>query len=113
MSVVRTVERRPTGVTLAEPRLGCESSMPSLRKNIRLPLAVLVACIALLAAVAAPASAAGPDSTASASAACAPARLHVSSGCVGRRGARRHIEAMVREAMPELGLRATIMRVDT
>jgi D-alanyl-D-alanine carboxypeptidase len=87
--------------------------MPSLRKKIRLPLAVLVACIALLAAVAAPASAAGPDSTASASAACAPGRLHVSSGCVGRRGARRHIEAMVREAMPELGLRATIMRVDT
>src|SRR6201996_2898563 len=48
-----------------------------------------------------------------ASAAGAQGHLQVSSGCVSRAGARRHIEAMVREAMPELGLRATIMRVDT
>jgi CubicO group peptidase (beta-lactamase class C family) len=84
-----------------------------MRKIIRLPLAISVACVALLGAVAVPASAAAPGSTASARAACAPGQLHVSTGCVGRRGARRHIEAMVREAMPELGLRATIMRVDT
>jgi CubicO group peptidase (beta-lactamase class C family) len=44
---------------------------------------------------------------------CAKGQLQVSTGCVGREGARHHIEAMVREAMPELGLRATIMRVDT
>jgi CubicO group peptidase (beta-lactamase class C family) len=39
--------------------------------------------------------------------------LQVSTGCASREAAQRHIEAMVREAMPELGLRATIMRVDT
>lgn len=44
---------------------------------------------------------------------CGKGQLQVSTGCVGREGAQRHIEAMVREAMPELGLRATIMRVDT
>jgi CubicO group peptidase (beta-lactamase class C family) len=69
--------------------------------------AALLACVALLAAIPAAATAASPT------AACAAGQLHVSSGCVGRDGARRHIEAMVREAMPELGLRATIMRVDT
>jgi CubicO group peptidase (beta-lactamase class C family) len=84
-----------------------------MRRKIWIPLAVMVACVALLGAVAAPAGAAATRSTASASAACAPDQLQVSSGCVSRRGARRHIEAMVREAMPELGLRATIMRVDT
>ncbi|MGH2939910.1 MAG: serine hydrolase domain-containing protein [Solirubrobacterales bacterium] len=44
---------------------------------------------------------------------CPQGQLQVSTGCTSREGARHHIEAMVREAMPELGLRATIMRVDT
>jgi D-alanyl-D-alanine carboxypeptidase len=44
---------------------------------------------------------------------CSKGQLQVSTGCTSREGARRHIEAMVREAMPEFGLRATIMRVDT
>jgi D-alanyl-D-alanine carboxypeptidase len=44
---------------------------------------------------------------------CPKGQLQVSTGCTSREGARHHIEAMVREAMPELGLRATIMRVDT
>lgn len=44
---------------------------------------------------------------------CPTGQLSVSTGCVSRAAAQRHIEGMVREAMPELGLRATIMRVDT
>jgi D-alanyl-D-alanine carboxypeptidase len=71
-------------------------------------LALLV-CVALLAAFATTAGAA-PDAS---GAACKEGRIQVSTGCVDRAVARRHIEAMVREAMPELGLRATIMRVDT
>lgn len=81
-------------------------------KSFRASIALAATCLAvLLAAVAIPAtaSAAGSGSTAT----CKAGQLEVASGCVGRRGARRHIEAMVREAMPELGLRATIMRVDT
>ncbi|MBS1893111.1 MAG: beta-lactamase family protein [Actinobacteria bacterium] len=46
-------------------------------------------------------------------ASCPTGQLSVSTGCVSRAAAQRHIEGMVREAMPELGLRATIMRVDT
>ncbi|MBS1864263.1 MAG: beta-lactamase family protein [Actinobacteria bacterium] len=83
----------------------------------RFLIAALAACAALLlavttSAVAAPSAGDPAPATASATA-CASGQLHVSGGCVGRRGVRRHIEAMVREAMPELGLRATIIRVDT
>jgi CubicO group peptidase (beta-lactamase class C family) len=84
-------------------------------KLLRAPLVTVLTAAALFCALLAGASAAGaavPKESTSASA-CEPGQLQVSSGCVGRRGARRHIEAMVREAMPELGLRATIMRVDT
>jgi CubicO group peptidase (beta-lactamase class C family) len=84
-------------------------------KPLRAPLVTVLTAAALFCALLAGASAAGaavPKESTSASA-CEPGQLQVSSGCVGRRGARRHIEAMVREAMPELGLRATIMRVDT
>jgi D-alanyl-D-alanine carboxypeptidase len=66
-------------------------------------MATLLACMALAALTATGASATG----------CAPGQLLVSGGCVSRAAAGRHIEAMVREAMPELGLRATIIRVDT
>ena len=44
---------------------------------------------------------------------CPKGQLQVSTGCTSRVAAQRHIEGIVREAMPELGLRATIMRVDT
>jgi CubicO group peptidase (beta-lactamase class C family) len=84
-------------------------------KLLRAPLVTVLIAAALFCALLAGASAARaavPKESTSASA-CEPGQLQVSSGCVGRRGARRHIEAMVREAMPELGLRATIMRVDT
>jgi CubicO group peptidase (beta-lactamase class C family) len=84
-------------------------------KLLRAPLVTVLAVAALFCvSLAGPAvaGAAVPKESTSASA-CEPGQLLVSSGCVGRRGARRHIEAMVREAMPELGLRATIMRVDT
>lgn len=75
-------------------------------RTLRTVAAALLLCLALLASSAASASAAG-------TAPCADGQLQVSSGCVGRAAAARHIEAMVREAMPKLGLRATIMRVDT
>jgi CubicO group peptidase (beta-lactamase class C family) len=65
--------------------------------------AVFVALLVSFASFAGSASAAG----------CGAGKLQVSSGCVSREAARRHVEGMVREAMPELGLRATIMRVDT
>ncbi|MBS1844284.1 MAG: beta-lactamase family protein [Actinobacteria bacterium] len=66
----------------------------------------IAAVVALVVAFASSAGSAG-------AAKCSTGQLRVSTGCVGRAVARRHIEAMVREAMPELGLRATIMRVDT
>jgi D-alanyl-D-alanine carboxypeptidase len=82
-----------------------------LRKLRRLSAALSIGAV-LVTALAATAAAAPAPSHAG-SAACKSGQLQVSTGCVGRRGARRQIEAMVREAMPELGLRATIMRVDT
>jgi hypothetical protein len=59
------------------------------------------ASVALLALALLVVSFAGTASAAPAAskASCAPGQLQVSTGCVGRRGARRHIEAMVREAM--------------
>jgi CubicO group peptidase (beta-lactamase class C family) len=45
--------------------------------------------------------------------ACKPGQLQVSTGCVSRAGAQRHVEAIVREAMPELELRSTIIQVNT
>jgi D-alanyl-D-alanine carboxypeptidase len=80
-----------------------------MNKIFKIGAVALLVCAALLATVAPVATAATP----SASTTCAQGQLAVATGCVGRRGARRHLEAMVREAMPELGLRATIMRVDT
>jgi D-alanyl-D-alanine carboxypeptidase len=68
--------------------------------------AVIVACTTASAG-AAPASAKGS------AAACAKGRLLVSSGCVSRLAAQEHIEALIRESMPEMGLRSTIIRVDT
>jgi D-alanyl-D-alanine carboxypeptidase len=88
--------------------------MPAtVRRAFRISFAALVVGAALLTSFVAAAGAAPAASTAAGSSACKPGQLLVSSGCVGRRGARRHIEAMIREAMPELGLRATILRVDT
>jgi D-alanyl-D-alanine carboxypeptidase len=44
---------------------------------------------------------------------CGQGKIAVSSGCVSRAAAGRHIAAMIREEMPKLGLRATLIRVDT
>lgn len=44
---------------------------------------------------------------------CEDGKLAVAGGCVDRKAARRQIEGIVRQAMPELGLRATILQVDT
>jgi CubicO group peptidase (beta-lactamase class C family) len=84
-------------------------------KPLRAPLVTVLAAVALFCLLvgASVASAAPTPKEPTSASTCAPDQLLVSSGCVGRRGARRHVEAMVREAMPELGLRATIVRVDT
>jgi D-alanyl-D-alanine carboxypeptidase len=81
----------------------------ALRNRRKHLIAVALVAVALAAFFAGGASGATPAAATS----CAPGQLQVSTGCVSRAGARRHIEAMVREAMPELGLRATIIRVDT
>jgi CubicO group peptidase (beta-lactamase class C family) len=75
-------------------------------RTLRTATAALLLCLAVFLSAAASASAAG-------TAACPKGQIQVSSGCVGRVAAARHIEGMVRETMPKLGLRATIMRVDT
>jgi D-alanyl-D-alanine carboxypeptidase len=46
-------------------------------------------------------------------ASCAASRLKVATGCVSRGAASRQIASIVRHAMPQLGVRATIIRVDT
>lgn len=73
-----------------------------------LALACLAGCLALVASAGAALRTGEPAPTS-----CEPGQIETSSGCVSRRAAQRHIEAMVEAAMPELGLRATIMRVDT
>ena len=54
-----------------------------------------------------------PAATAAPSPSCPQQQVQVAGGCASRAAARRHVEAMVREAMPEMGLRASIVRVDT
>jgi CubicO group peptidase (beta-lactamase class C family) len=72
----------------------------------------LLAWAALAVWFVAPAGAVAPAQTTPATG-CSNGQLHVSTGCVDRPGARRHVEAMVREVMPEFGLRASIVQVDT
>jgi D-alanyl-D-alanine carboxypeptidase len=60
-----------------------------------------LACAAILAAPSAGA------------ASCATSQVKVATGCVTRTAASRHIADIVRKAMPKLGVRATIIRVDT
>jgi len=81
----------------------------------RTQAAILLACGALLAAlVAAPAAAAAPRAaTATPSAACPKQQVEVATGCASRIAARRQVEAMIREEMPKLGLRAAIVQVST
>ncbi len=71
-------------------------------------VAILLACAAglLLAPIAAAAPASGAG-------ACAKSEVRVATSCVDRGAAKRHVEAMIRAAMPELGLRATIVQVQT
>jgi D-alanyl-D-alanine carboxypeptidase len=73
-----------------------------LRNRSKILVVAAVLLVSLLALVG-QASAAG----------CAQGQLKVSTGCVSRAAAQKHVEAMVSEAMPELGLRASIVQVDT
>jgi CubicO group peptidase (beta-lactamase class C family) len=82
------------------------------RTVLRSSLATLLLCGALLASLA-PGALAAPKNAAAGSPGCPRGQIRVSTGCVERITARRHMEAMIREAMPELGLRATILQVDT
>jgi D-alanyl-D-alanine carboxypeptidase len=83
------------------------------RRVLRIPAAVLLLCGLLVAALATTAVAAPSPSSAAASAACPPQQVEVATGCASRIAARRQVEAIVNEAMPELGLRAAIVQVNT
>jgi hypothetical protein len=78
----------------------------------RIWFGAVLACAAIFLAFAAGAGAA-PRTGEPTPSSCRAGTLETSGGCVSRRAAQRHLEAMVEAAMPELGLRATIMRVDT
>lgn len=84
-----------------------------MRRLLPIPAAILLVCGALLAALAAGASAAQGPSKVGTPAACPKQQVEVATGCAGRIAARKHIEAMIREAMPEMGLRASIVQVST
>jgi D-alanyl-D-alanine carboxypeptidase len=64
---------------------------------------VAAVLVVSLAALAGQASAAG----------CGTGQLKVSTGCVSRATAQKHVEGIVRGAMSEMGLRASIVQVDT
>ncbi|HEX4307860.1 MAG TPA: serine hydrolase domain-containing protein [Solirubrobacterales bacterium] len=51
-------------------------------------------------------------SAAAAEGACPAGRVRVATGCVTRAAAATHVESMIRAAMPELGLRSTILQVE-
>jgi D-alanyl-D-alanine carboxypeptidase len=67
---------------------------------------VFLVCAMLAAFVVPSAGAAAPPD-------CESGQVLTATGCVSRATAAKHVEAMVREAMPEMGLRATVLRVDT
>jgi CubicO group peptidase (beta-lactamase class C family) len=67
----------------------------------------------LLVALVGSAGAAPSPSAAAPSAACPKQQVQIANGCRSRRAARLEIEAIVREAMPEMGLRASIVQVST
>jgi D-alanyl-D-alanine carboxypeptidase len=67
----------------------------------------IAAVVALLVAFASFAGSAGAASG------CPSGQMKVSTGCASRAAAQAHVEAMIREAMPEMGLRASIVQVET
>jgi CubicO group peptidase (beta-lactamase class C family) len=71
-------------------------------------LAAALVCLVFVAGAGAAARTGEPAPTS-----CGPGLLETSDGCVLPGVAKRHVEAMVKAAMPELGLRSTIIRVDT
>ena len=81
-------------------------------RAIRPRSAFLIVLVSLLLALPASAGArAGEGGAASRS--CAAGKLSVAGGCVSRAAAGKHVRALVREAVGEMGLRAAIVRVDT
>jgi CubicO group peptidase (beta-lactamase class C family) len=73
--------------------------------NVR-PRPLLLALLAVLVAALMVAPAAG-------AAGCPSGRIKVATGCASRAAVAKRIEAIVRQSMPELGVRATLLRVDT
>lgn len=79
---------------------------------IRLRPVLLIVLTSLLLALPASAVArAGADGTASG--ACGAGKLSVAGGCASRAAAAKHLQALVKQAKAELGLKAAIVRVDT
>jgi CubicO group peptidase (beta-lactamase class C family) len=81
-------------------------TMEKMTKAIAPALAATALAFATLAALVLPSAAAAAPS-------CKAPKIQVATGCVSRKAAARHVEAMIRQAMPELSLRATILRVET
>jgi D-alanyl-D-alanine carboxypeptidase len=83
-----------------------------MKRRFEVRLAAALACAALCLAAATAAGAAARTGE-PAPTSCGPGLLETSDGCATPRTAQHHVEAMVEAAMPELGLRAAIVRVDT
>jgi D-alanyl-D-alanine carboxypeptidase len=81
----------------------------ALRNRCKILFVAASVLMALAVVFAGAASGAAPSGSTS----CSKGKLRVSTGCVDRRRARLRVEAMVRELMPELGLRASIVQVET
>jgi D-alanyl-D-alanine carboxypeptidase len=80
------------------------------RRLAHVPVATALIC-AVLSACLAGAAVAATSPPPQGGKSCGAERLRVSSGCVSYTAARDHIVAMVRSAVPELGLRATLLRI--
>lgn len=82
------------------------------RESLPTSVVALLACWATLSSLAGGASAA-PTPPGQDGAACAEREIRVAAGCASRAAARKRIAALVRRAMQELGVKATILRIDT
>jgi CubicO group peptidase (beta-lactamase class C family) len=81
----------------------------SLRIGCAAALVVALICLTLVAGAGTAAARTGEPAPTS----CGPGLLETSEGCAKPGVVQRHVEAMVKAAMPELGLRAAIIRVDS
>ncbi len=79
----------------------------------RVAAALLVASVAMALAVESPSAAGqGAASRHAGERTCPPRKLRVANGCAAPAAAARHIVSITHEAIPELGIKAVIVRVD-